>query len=154
QVILQADPSAVTGFSESDPDLVNLAGGSSSYLSQTSGLITTYQYATTTTATTTSAGDVAGWLQQAAIQQGQTGTSVLQSSATYIETPVGGVFLPAAATQYRNTNGTGGETTATSYTFQGSTAAVASATVTNPTVTTGENGSGTATSTTTVFDSY
>ena len=63
-------------------------------------------------------------------------------------------FHVASQTVYRNDNGTGGQTTTMAYTWQGSTAQPASVTVTLPAVTTAQNGPNTATSTTTVFDTY
>jgi len=69
QVVLVAQPSAVTGFGESYRDLVNY-GRMTSYLSASAGLITTSTYATATTATTGSPGDVAGYLKETAIRHG------------------------------------------------------------------------------------
>lgn len=152
-VVLVAQPSALTGYSESYSDLVYYGGGGSSYLSTGSGLISTSVYATATTATTSSAGDVEGWLKETFIQQGTGGSTIKQSSQTYIQSP-GGTYVPAASTVYRNYDGTGAQTTTTSYTWQGSTAQPASITTTLPTVTTAQNGSNSATSATTVFDSF
>src|SRR6185437_382569 len=41
-LILQANPSAVNGFSDSYADLVNWQSGTAQYLNKTSGLIKTY----------------------------------------------------------------------------------------------------------------
>jgi RHS repeat-associated protein len=153
RVVLEALPSAVTGYSESNADLVGYSGGNATYLSDSAGLLTAYTYGSSTTATTSTAGDAAGYLKEVDLLHGETGTPVPQQSMTYIVSPAG-TFAPASATVYRNADGTGGQTTTTSYTWQGSTAQVASATVTLPTVTTGQNGPGTATSATTVFDTY
>ena len=57
---------------------------------------------------------MAGYLSsRSTCSAGETGTAVPQSAATYIERTAGGVTVyPAAAeTVYRNTNGTGGQTT-------------------------------------------
>ncbi|MDB5313782.1 MAG: hypothetical protein JWO38_7984 [Gemmataceae bacterium] len=116
-------------------------------------MITTYTYATTTTATTSTAGDAAGYLKETDLQQGTGGTAVKQQTQTYLASPTG-TFVQAASTGYRNTDGTGGQTTTSSYTWQGSTAQPASITTTLPTVTSAQNGPGTATSSTTVYDQY
>jgi RHS repeat-associated protein len=152
QVALVADPSAVTGFSESYKDLVNY-GSSPTYLSASAGLISTTSYGTTTTATTSTAGDVSGFVSGTAVQQGTGGTPVPQSAQTYVESPAG-TFVQATSTAYRNDGGSGAETTTMSYTWQGSTAMPASVTTTLPTVTTAENGPNTATSLVTVYDSF
>ena len=66
---LMASPSAVTGFDDSYPDLLNCEGDSGyQYLSDNSGLITLYSYASTTTATATTPGDVAGYQQSTSIR--------------------------------------------------------------------------------------
>ena len=157
RLILQANPSAVSGFSDTYADLVHYTSGNAQYLRDSDGLITTYTYASTTTATTSTAGDVAGYLKEVDITHGETGTAVPQESMTYIaHTDSSGNTVDQTATDtvYRNDNGTGGETTSYSYTYQSGTNQVASETTTLPTVTTAENGSNSADSTTTVFDQY
>ncbi|QJW98452.1 RHS repeat-associated core domain-containing protein [Frigoriglobus tundricola] len=155
QLILTAAPSAVTGYSTSYLDLVNYGGGTT-YLSSSAGLITDYTYASTTTATTSTAGNAAGYLQEVDIQQGTGGTIVPQETETYIENTVGSInfFNVATDTKYRNTNGTGGETTSSAYTYLSGTNQVATVTTTLPTITTAENGSNTANTTVTVYDSF
>src|SRR5262249_39052708 len=151
RVVLAAGPSVVTGYSESNADLVGYSGGNATYLADAVGLVTTYTYASTTTATTSTAGDAAGHLKQVAIQHGETGTAIPQQARTYIKRTAGGqdFFVVASATVYRNDDGTGGQPTSMSYTWQGSTAQPASITTTLPTVTTAQNGPNTATSTVT-----
>ncbi|OWK35000.1 Alkaline phosphatase [Fimbriiglobus ruber] len=153
QLVLEASPSAVTGYNDSLPDLVGYTGPGATYLSSSAGQITTNTYATTTTATTSTAGDAAGYLSQTDLSNGTGGSAVPQQSMTYLESPTG-TFVPTASTQYRNTNGTGGETTTAAYTWQGSTAQPATVATTLPTVTSGENGPGTAATTTTVYNQY
>jgi RHS repeat-associated protein len=156
RLILAAAPSAVSGYDESKADLVNNQSGNYQYLRDSQGLIETFSYYSSTTATSTTAGGVAGYLNQTGLQRGETGTSVLQGTTDYISRTAGGrtVYPVADATVYRNTNGTGGETTSATYTWNTGSVLPASATVTLPTVTTGENGPGTATSLTAVFDAY
>ena len=162
QVILQANPSAVTGFSEADGDLVGWSGSSATYLSSSSGLITNSTYGSSTTATSGTPGNVLGYLQETSIQQGTGGTSVPQESLTYLSNTVSGVtvYQTATDTTYRNTNGTGGETTSYAYAYYSGTNAVYSMTTTLPTITNGsgstvnENGSGTANTTETVYDTF
>jgi hypothetical protein len=73
ELALAAAPSAVTGYNDSYADLLNKQNGSYQYLSNTGGLLTFYDYYSTTTATETAAGGVAGYLQEEEIAQGQSG---------------------------------------------------------------------------------
>lgn len=154
RVVLNAGPSAVTGFSESNADLVGYSSGNASYISDSTGLVTVYTYAASTTATTSTAGDATGYLKAVDIKQGETGTAVPQSALTYIANTVSGTdyFHVATSTAYRNDNGTGVQTVSFAYTFTSGTNQVASTTVTLPTVTTAQNGSNSATSAVTVND--
>jgi RHS repeat-associated protein len=159
RVVLTAAPSAVTGFSESYPDLVGYSGGSAAYLATSDGLMTACTYAAATTATSSTPGDAAGYLKEVDLLHGTDRYShpaVPQASYAYIQRTAGGVdyFFPASSTVYRNDDGTGGQATDIAYTWQGSTAQPATVIVTLPTVTTAENGPNTATSTETVFDTY
>jgi RHS repeat-associated protein len=156
RLILTADPSAVSGYSESYSDLVNFNGGGASYLRSSDGFITTYTFGSTTTATSSTAGDVAGYLKAIAITHGQTGTPIPQETFAYISNTAAGntVYELATGTKYRNTDGTGGTTTNYSYTYQPGTNQIASVTTTYPTITAAENGSGTATTATKVFDQF
>jgi RHS repeat-associated protein len=155
RLILEASPAAVSGYDDDHDDLLEYTGNTATYLRDSEGLIQVYTYATSTTATPSTAGDVALYLKQTAIRRGDTGSDVLQSSRDYIVRTVSSddYFFPASYTQYRNDNGTGGQTTSMAYTWHGSTSVPASITVTQPTVTTAQNGPNTASSSTVVFDS-
>ena len=111
-VILAADPSAVTGYNDSYADLLHNVSGTYQYLSNSSGLITLYDYYTTTTATETTAGGVAGYLQDVKIQQGQPGTPMPQETWQYFAHTAchrrRGLSAWRRDTVYRNTDGTGG----------------------------------------------
>jgi RHS repeat-associated protein len=151
-----AAPSAVSGYSDTYADLMNYSGGVAQYLRDSDGLITVYNYAASTTATTSTAGDATGYLKQVEITHGETGTAIPQETLSYIKRTAGGVdfFFTASDTVYRNDNGTGVQTTGYAYTWQGSTARPESITVTLPTVTTAQNGPNSATSAITVYDAY
>ncbi len=153
---LEAGPSVVTGYSESNADLVGYSGGNATYLDDDDGLVMAYTYASSTTATTGTAGDALGYLKQVDIKHGETGTAIPQQALSYIKRTASSVdfFFIASATVYRNDNGTGGQTTSFTYTWQGSTAQPESITVTLPTVTTAQNGSNSATSAVTFFDEF
>jgi RHS repeat-associated protein len=155
-LVLAADPSAVSGYDDTYADLLHNQSGNYQYLRDAQGLITTDSYYSSTTATSTTAGGVASYLYQSAIQRGETGTSVLQGTTDYISRTANSitVYPVADATVYRNDNGTGGQTTSYAWTWNTGSDRPASVTVTLPTVTTGQNGPGTATSTTQVFDTY
>jgi hypothetical protein len=117
QVTLAAAPSAVTGYSDSYTNLLNGQVGSYQYLSNTSGLITHYDYYGATTATETAAGGVANYLEDVQIQQGQQGTLIPQETWQYYAHAFSGQTVAPLATDtvYRNTNGTGAETTSYFY---------------------------------------
>ena len=153
EVILTANPSAMTGYSESDGDLVGWSDGAAAYISSDSGLIDTYTYASSTTATTTTAGSVTGDLQESYIEQGTAGSPIAQQSYTYIANTVSGntVYQTASATVYQNSDGSGAETTTYSYVYYSGTNQLYSETTTSPVVSTGDNGSGSANSTTTIY---
>ncbi|MFQ3649983.1 MAG: RHS repeat-associated core domain-containing protein [Gemmataceae bacterium] len=156
RVILAANPSAVTGYDEAYTDLLNNQYGDYQYLADATGLVTTWTFGLTTTATETTAGDAAGRLKQVAIRRGEFGTAVPQQDVTYVKRTVGGseLFFEAGVTAYRNDDGSGAQTTTFAYTWQGSTAQPESIVTTLPTVAAAQNGPGTATTLTTVFDAF
>ena len=84
RIIQQANPSALTGFDDTQADLLDnpSAGPSSSYyyLADSQGLITVTDYYTST-----SSGTVAGYVQDVQLRQGKTGTLIPQSSVTYVQ---------------------------------------------------------------------
>jgi RHS repeat-associated protein len=121
------------------------------------GLIETTKFNSTTTATTSAAGSASGYLEADYIQQGLSGTPVEQDSYDYIsrsDSSGDTIFVSADSTVYRNTNGTGAETTTYSYTWDGSTLQPAVITTSLPAITTAQNGSGTADVSATAYDSY
>jgi hypothetical protein len=146
RLTLAANPSAVSGCDDSYADLLHDQSGNYQYLNDSTGLVTTFSYYSSTTATGSSAGGVAGYPQQQSLQKGEQGTSIPQQSWQYYARSANGTTVAplATVTGYRNTNGTGGQTTSYAYTWHGSTAQVESVTVTLPAVTTGQNGPGTA----------
>ncbi|MBA3936049.1 MAG: RHS repeat-associated core domain-containing protein [Planctomycetes bacterium] len=155
--ILKAEPSAITGFDETKPDLLNSVSGNYQYLSDSAGLIHRTVYGTSTTATATTAGNVAGYILQESLSQGETGAAVpLHGMTYYSHADAGGavIYPQATDTIYRNTDGTGGMTTAFSYTWQGSTNQILAKTTTAPVVPTAQNGSNVATATTVVYDLF
>ncbi len=155
-VILEGSPSAVTGYNDTYADLLHSTSGNYYYLSDSSGLVTVYDYGSSTTATSTTAGNVDEYLEDTKVQQGETGTAILVSSQQYFEHGGMGsatVYPIASQTDYRNTNGTGTETTSYAYTW-GIGNIPQSIAVSKPVVSSGENGPGSADVTTTVYDSY
>jgi RHS repeat-associated protein len=162
RVVLQASPSAVSGFDDSHADLLNFQNGSSPYLRNATGLLArTDYYGAPTTATETTPGGVAGYVQDSKLQQGQQGTPVLQHSWQYFaHTAVGGPTVRPFATDtvYRNSDGSGAETTSYSYTWYPGTAQVRSRTVSKPVIsadpTAGQNGPGVPDVETTTYDVY
>jgi hypothetical protein len=130
-----------------------------SCLSNSTGLIDLTVYYSSTTATSTTAGGVLGDIDETEVEQGQTGTAIVLEQIQYVNysATVNSITVtvnPIATDEvYRNTNTTGGETTSYSYTWFSSSTVIQSETVTEPTITSGENGPGTADSEVTFFDS-
>ncbi|MCZ2344266.1 MAG: hypothetical protein LC104_21105 [Bacteroidales bacterium] len=154
RLILMAEPSAVTGYNDSYADLVHYVSGNAQYLADGTGLITTYESYTATTATATTAGGAAGYLRSVAVRQGELGQDIPQSLLTYIERTGGGstVYVIAAETVYSGIGSVGAETTTYEYTWHAGTTQASSVTTTLPTVLTTSNGSGSATSFDVVYD--
>jgi YD repeat-containing protein len=168
RLALEARPSAVAIATRADlgsiegsnyPDLVgyDVAGsGTYQYLRPASGLIELTDYGTST-----GGGDVAGYLKDHQVQQGYDGTPILLDSTQYTghtstgtaDYPSGLTVYPVAATtSYRNTNGTGGETTSTVYTWYPGTNQVQSSTESAPVISSEQDGPGTADVTSIYYD--
>jgi RHS repeat-associated protein len=141
-------PSGVTGFTEGTDGLVT-----SAQLPDAAGLWELVDYYSTTNLAT---GAVAKYVQDRKIKQGELGTPVLQESYTFTSRAggVATIFPLATRVTYRNTDGTGSQTTSVAYTWQGTTTQIATRTTTNPIVSTAQNGSGSATSNVATFDAF
>jgi hypothetical protein len=83
RVVLTADASALSGYDEARPDLLNRVGGHYQYLRDDVGRVELTDYYASTTATETTPGGVAGYYQDTKLQRGQLGTPVLQASKQY-----------------------------------------------------------------------
>jgi YD repeat-containing protein len=162
--VLTAQPSAVAitnltslAAAQANADLVgyNSTAGTYAYLSSGSGVIDLTDYGTSTTATTSAAGDVLGYVKDHKVQHGYAGTPILLDGMQYVNhaDAAGAVIHPvASSTAYRNTDGTGAETTSIAYTWYTGTNLVLSTAVSAPVVSSTQNGPGTADVTTTYFD--
>jgi hypothetical protein len=146
RLILQANPSAVTGYNDSYADLLDQNHvGDYGYLSSNTGLIQLTDYYSSTTATETTPGGTAGYFQDTKLEQGKAGTPILQSSMQYFAHTAGMTIYPVATSMvYRNTDGTGAETTSYAYTWYTGTTEMQTKTVSLPVVSAAENGPGTA----------
>jgi len=142
----QANPSAVAGYNEAYADLLDQNQvGDYGYLSSTTGLIQQTDYYSSTTATETTAGGAAGYYQDTKLEQGKTGTAILQQTVQYFAHTAGSTVYPVAtSTVYRNTDGTGAETTSYAYTWYSGTTQMQSKTVSLPVISAAENGPGVA----------
>jgi len=149
-------PSVVTGYSSTYDDLMNFTGGVSSYLNNSTGLVEKFDYYTTTTATESSAGSVAGYLQKKNVQHGETGTAIKTEEWQYYKRTGGSVTVSPIATdvRYRNTDGTGGETTTYTYTWFSGTTRQESKTTSLPVISSSQNGPGSADTNVVYFDVY
>jgi RHS repeat-associated protein len=162
RVILSAQPSAINGYNDTYSDLLHYVSGSGyQYLNNSSGLIALIDYGSSTTATSTAAGDVSGYFKDDKIEQGQTGTAILQTGQQYFSRSAQGatIYPLANASRYRNTDGTGAETTSLTYTWQpvegyGSSGMASQIIVSKPVISSGQNGPGSADQPITVYDSY
>ena len=152
--------SAIQAAIESYADL----GLSEGLVQANTGLIDSTTFYTSTTATTTASGGVAGYVEADYVQQGNGGTPIEQDSYTYIQhldSNGNTIFPEATVTQYQSSanNGSTPETTTYTYSWQNNsynqvTNQIADLTTTNPVVSTSQNGSGTATTTQTVYNQY
>lgn len=173
RVTMQANPSAVIDRSESSDDLLhyvsNDGDGTPGYefLSNSSGLINYTNYYTTTSSgiNATTAGGVAGYVSGHSISRGENTSPITLDSKNYFKETLGSssIFLTASVTSYAQTDGTGARTTQFAYELWGSETtgtttddllAVRQTTVTNPTITTAENGSNSSTSSVEVYDKF
>ncbi len=128
------------------------------------GLINSTTYYASTTATSTTPGGAAGYTQADYVQQGSAGTPIEQDSYTYIQhldSNGNTIFPEATFTQYQSTAGNGStpETTDYSYSWQSNSSGqvtnqIADQTTSNPVVISAQNGSGTATSTKTAYNTF
>lgn len=154
-IIMTAESSAITGYDETSPDLLKYVSGSYTYLNST-GLIYTYQYYTTT-----GSGGVAGYLQYEQVQQGQGSTPTILREYQYTSQTVSGaaggtiykrskvVCYPSATDQTIQLN-----CVIYSYTWYSGTFQVQQQTTTWPSVDTTQNGSGSANSRNQYFNEY
>jgi len=151
----KALPSSVTGYLETNPTLVLGTNINST------GLIGTWDYYATTNLGT---GAVAGYLQDVKIQKGSSGTPSLQRTVTYTSHNIPNSIVPGGSTTtfprltntiYTNTDGTGPLTTQFGYTWggQGSGQVPVVFSITYPTVSTANNGSGAPTTVSSFYDS-
>jgi hypothetical protein len=159
RLIWTASPSAVTGYDDTKADLLNNQSGNYQYLSDTTGLVTVTDYGTSTTATSSTAGDVNGYYKDTKLYQGEPlagNTGILQSQTQYFSQTAGGatIYPTANTTVYRNTDGTGAETTSYSYTWFTNTVQMQSMTTTKPVISASQNGPGAADTETQYFDQY
>lgn len=156
RVILQANPSAVTGFNDTYADLLHNQHGTYQYLENNSGLITLYDYYGSGTATETTPGGVIGYQQDTKIEQGQQGTPILQETWQYYTRTANGISVDPLATDtvYRNTDGSGAETTSYSYDWYPGTVQLQSITTTLPVISAAQNGPGVADQSESVYDIY
>jgi RHS repeat-associated protein len=143
-----AFPSAVTGFSESTGGLVSGAQTPAS-----TGLWHLLNYYT---ATNLSTGAVAKYCSTVQLRQGSAGAPVLLETNTYTSRTgtTATIFPLLTRTSYRNTDGTGAQSSTHSYTWQGNTTQILQETITLPVVPTTQNGSGSAPSITVQLDAF
>ncbi|MEL7087379.1 MAG: hypothetical protein AAGL98_02875, partial [Planctomycetota bacterium] len=122
RLILKAEPSAVTGYSESKPDLVGKQGlGSYIYLRADAGLINLTTYYASTTATASTPGGVEGYQESTKIQEGTQGTEIKTGLKTYLassNTSGAVTYAVAEETTYPDTTNQDATKITTSYAYQ------------------------------------
>ncbi len=154
RVLAMYAPSAVSGYSESLPDLLDYHAANSPYIRDAAGLVTLYDYAGLTTATPTQDGSAAGYQNGWSIQRGEFGTPIPQESMTYVSRTANGLttYHVATDTVFANDDRTGARTTSYAYDWYADSQQAYSVTTTMPTVSTAQNGSGVAATSTVAFD--
>ncbi|HEX8522849.1 MAG TPA: RHS repeat domain-containing protein, partial [Tepidisphaeraceae bacterium] len=155
-------PSALSGYNEEEPDLIELWYGLSPYVRQDEGLVERFNYATATTATSTSAGDVDGHFKNRYVLRGWSGDQTLVYSQQYYTYVYNGetIYPLASTTEYRDIDDDSvDDQITTTYSYErrldGSsteTNSILSRTITQQTVEAAQNGSGVANSVATYFD--
>jgi RHS repeat-associated protein len=152
--ILHANPSAVSGYDDTNADLLNSVSGNYQYLRDDTGLIEITDFANSTTATSTTEGDVAGYLLDHKVEDGELGTAIVQYSQTYFSrSGSSSTFYPiASSTTYGDTAGTDVRTTIYAYTWYSGTVQMQSETITQPPIVAAQNGPASSTSDTAQAD--
>src|SRR5205085_10901536 len=90
RLILTANPSALTGYDEAKPDLLNKVNGNYQYMKDNAGLIEATEYGTVTTAGEGYRGDVAGYVRATKFQRGELGIPELRQQTSYFARTAGG----------------------------------------------------------------
>ncbi|MFN5626819.1 MAG: RHS repeat-associated core domain-containing protein, partial [Planctomyces sp.] len=156
RIVLQASPSAISGYDQTKADLLNKVSGNYQYLRDSTGLITTYQRRAPT-----------GWLTRLSVQEGELGTAVKVREWEYAEAGTSGssssssssganaLWALAKQTDYPDAavQTTMIETTF-AYTWYTGTYQVKQKTITLPVISTAQNGSGTAATRKEYFDEF
>jgi len=155
RMILMAMPSAISlpssfhgsGTDQSYSDLLHAVSGNYQYMNDSTGVVNDLDFYST---------GAVGYFQDLKVQQGETGTAILLQTKTYTSHTYNSVTVYPVASEifYRNTDGTGGETTSLSYTWPATGNRPSSVTVTSPTVGSTENGPGVADVTASYTDPY
>lgn len=146
-----AESSAVASYSESSPGLVTL--------NSSVGLIHVYDYYTSTTATTTTAGGVAGYIEDEKVKQGSGGSAISVRAWQYIaaEDLNGNMVYPLASDSlYQSDSGGGSNPAITAYSYQWyyGTLQMQVRTTTLPVISSGQNGDGNTYTRQEYFDVY
>jgi RHS repeat-associated protein len=149
-----AMPSAINGYDDTYDDLLNYDTGTGlyQYVNNTSGLIKINTYYSTT-----GSGAVAGYIQYNQVQQGQSGTPVTVRSYTYSSNTASGVTIYPINTQvdYPVAGSTTPSITTTfTYTYYSGTNNIHTKTTTLPTISSGQNGSGSSYTTVETYDAF
>lgn len=147
RIILSAAPSAVSGYDDQYADLVHFVDGNAEFLRDNAGLLTI------STVYSPDSGPE-GFFASSALRNGELGNDIPQWAGTYSTNSVGGktYYHLASETVFRNADGTGNQTTSYAYAFHAGTNAVKTMTTTLPVVSSGQNGSGVASTSNVAFD--
>ena len=146
QLILRAEPSAVTGYDDQYADLLHESAGEYEYLRDSDGLIRLTEYHSAT-----------GWVTTEKIQKGQLGTAIKLRERQYA---TGGSATPAVYFRSKDivypsdTDQTKKIETSYTYTFHSGTSRVLQRTTTLPAVSAAQNGSGTSATRVERFDTF
>jgi RHS repeat-associated protein len=157
RLILEAMPSAIKGYSESEPDLVDF-DEDSPYLQSATGQLKywNYAYSTSSDISSTTGGDVQGYLQQEGLREGFDGTDIPTEAWTYYTVEGNGATIHPTASDitYGGTGSSDARETDYAYTYYSDTTQALTETVQNANITSTQNGPGVPSVETYVFDTF
>lgn len=156
-IVLQAEPSAITGHDDTKIDLMDNVSSNYTYLADSAGLIHVTDYYTSTSGgiNDSTAGGVTDLVQYHKIKQGETGTALKLEELNYFKHTGDGTDVYPVANKIvypSDSNQSLTITTGYAYTWHSSSTKISQRTTTLPVISTAQNGSNSSNTITEVFD--